>query len=74
MKLEFYYVNETTGEILNHAHYVDKISSLAIEAFRAGEFSSIKEANARFFELDHGFTRYSYDSEEMTLRQAIGRI
>ncbi len=74
MKLEFFYVNDVTGEVLDHAHYVDKISSLAIEAYRSGEYSTIKEANARFFEMDHGFARHSYDSDEMTLAQAIENL
>lgn len=74
MKIAFFYVNDTTGEVLDNAHYIDKISSMAIEAYRSGEFSSIKEANSRYFEMDHGFSKYSYDSEKMSLTQAINTL
>lgn len=74
MKLQFFYINETTGKILDDAHYTDKVSSMAIEAYRSGEFNSIKEANARYFEMDHGYTKYSYDSEQETMKQAIKRL
>ncbi len=74
MKLQFFYVNETTGIVLDDAHYTDRIASMAIDAYRAGDFSSEGEAKRRYLEMDHGYSKYMFDSEEETMKEAVKRL
>lgn len=74
MNLQFFFVNESTGKVLDQAHYTDLISSYAVEAYRAGEFASLKDANSRYFEMDHGYSKYSYDADQESLKEAVKRI